>query len=127
MNYRIEVTGEEGIEVEVPQGWSLTPTGFVGGQKFRLLFLTEPAAATDTDIADYNTYVRNRPLQDIQLQAIPDIQAFSSWFRVLGSTEDVDARDNTGTTSANPNSEIYWLNGSRGRQQFRQSLQIFLG
>ena len=32
LNYRIEVTGEEGIEVEVPQGWSLTPSGLVGGQ-----------------------------------------------------------------------------------------------
>ena len=108
LNYRIEVTGEEGIEVEVPQGWSLTPSGLVGGDRFRLLFLTEPAAATDTDIADYNTYVQQQAAA-----GHTDIQDFSSWFRVLGSTEDVDARDNTGTTSANPNSEIYWLNGSR--------------
>ena len=108
LNYRIEVTGEEGIEVEVPQGWSLTPSGLVGRDRFRLLFLTEPAAATDTDIADYNTYV-----QEQAAAGHTDIQDFSSWFRVLGSTEDVDARDNTGTTSANPNSEIYWLNGSR--------------
>ena len=108
LNYRIEVTGEEGIEVEVPQGWSLTPSGLVGGDRFRLLFLTEPAVATDTDIADYNTYVQQQAAA-----GHTDIQDFSSWFRVLGSTEDVDARDNTGTTSANPNSEIYWLNGSR--------------
>ena len=108
LNYRIEVTGEEGIEVEVPQGWSLTPSGLVGRDRFRLLFLTEPAAATDTDIADYNTYVQQQAAA-----GHTDIQDFSSWFRVLGSTEDVDARDNTGTTSANPNSEIYWLNGSR--------------
>ena len=108
LNYRIEVTGEEGIEVEVPQGWSLTPSGLVGRDQFRLLFLTEPAAATDTDIADYNTYV-----QEQAAAGHTDIQDFSSWFRVLGSTEDVDARDNTGTTSANPNSKIYWLNGSR--------------
>ena len=108
LNYRIEVTGEEGIEVEVPQGWSLTPSGLIGRDRFRLLFLTEPAAATDTDIADYNTYVQQQAAA-----GHTDIQDFSSWFRVLGSTEDVDARDNTGTTSANPNSEIYWLNGSR--------------
>ncbi len=120
VNYRIEVTGEEGIEVEVPQGWSLTPSGLVGGQKFRLLFLTEPAAATDTDIADYNTYVQGQAAA-----GHTDIQDFSSWFRVLGSTEDVDARDNTGTTSANPNSEIYWLNGSRVANNYGNLYRTF--
>ena len=120
LNYRIEVTGEEGIEVEVPQGWSLTPSGLVGGDRFRLLFLTEPAAATDTDIADYNTYVQQQAAA-----GHTDIQEFSSWFRVLGSTEDVDARDNTGTTSANPNSEIYWLNGSRVANNYGNLYRTF--
>ena len=112
LNYRIEVTGEEGIEVEVPQGWSLTPTGLVGGQKFRLLFITFTGhSSANTDIENYNTYVQS---QANAANAHTDIKAYSSHFRVLGSTADVDARDNTKT---NPNDYasvlIYWMGGAK--------------
>ena len=112
LNYRIEVTGEEGIEVEVPQGWSLTPTGFVGGQKFRLLFVTAANySPAETDIEKYNDYVQD---QASFSDAPADIRAYHSHFRVLGSTADVDARDNTRT---NPNDyasvPIYWMGGDK--------------
>ena len=112
VNYRIEVTGEEGIEVEVPQGWSLTPTGLVGGQKFRLLFITLTGySSANTDIEGYNTYVQS---QANAANAHTDIKAYNSHFRVLGSTADVDARDNTRT---NPNDyasvPIYWMGGAK--------------
>ena len=112
LNYRIEVTGEEGIEVEVPQGWPLTPTGFVGGQKFRLLFVTAANySPAETDIEKYNEYVQD---QASFSDAPADIRAYHSHFRVLGSTADVDARDNTRT---NPNDytsvPIYWMGGDK--------------
>ena len=40
-----------------------------------------------------------------------DIQAYSAGFRVVGSTETVDARDNTGTTGTGV--AIYWLGGNK--------------
>ena len=112
LNYRIEVTGEEGIEVTVPQGWPLTPTGFVGGQKFRLLFITAANySPAETDIEKYNDYVQD---QASFSDAPADIRAYHSHFRVLGSTADVDARDNTRT---NPNDytsvPIYWMGGDK--------------
>ena len=112
VNYRIEVTGEEGIEVEVPQGWSLTPSGLVGGQKFRLLFITLTGhSSANTDIESYNTYVQS---QANAANAHTDIKAYHSHFRVLGSTAAVDARDNTRT---NPNDyasvPIYWMGGDK--------------
>ena len=112
LNYRIEVTGEEALEVEVPQGWSLMPTGLVGGQKFRLLFITLTGySSANTDIEGYNTYVQS---QANAANAHTDIKAYNSHFRVLGSTADVDARDNTRT---NPNDyasvPIYWMGGAK--------------
>ena len=112
VNYRIEVTGEEALEVEVPQGWSLMPTGLVGGQKFRLLFITLTGySSANTDIEGYNTYVQG---QANAANAHTDIKAYNSHFRVLGSTADVDARDNTRT---NPNDyasvPIYWMGGAK--------------
>ena len=45
-------------ETEVPFGWGLTPTGIVGGQPFRLLFLTDDESPTSTDIDVYNEFVQ---------------------------------------------------------------------
>ena len=80
-------------ETEVPFGWGLTPEGVAGGEKFRLMFLTDAEGPTSTDIDVYNEFV--------QAQAAAghaDIQEHASQFRVLGSTADDDARDNTETT-----------------------------
>ena len=112
LNYRIEVTGEEALEVEVPQGWSLMPTGLVGGQKFRLLFITLTGySSANTDIEGYNTYVQS---QANAANAHTDIKAYNSHFRVLGSTADVDARDNTRTNPSDYTSApIYWMGGAK--------------
>ena len=95
-------------ESEVPFGWSLTPEGIAGGEKFRLMFLTDNESPTSTDIDVYNAYV--------QAQAAAghaDIQEHANQFRVLGSTAAVDARDNTETTSSDTDAPIYWLNGAK--------------
>ena len=65
---------------------------------------------TATDIATYNTFIQN-----LVAAGHSDIQTHSSGFRVVGCTEAVDARDNTGTTytSTNKGIPIYWLNGNK--------------
>ena len=99
---------EELTETEVPFGWSLTPDGIAGGEKFRLMFLTGNDSPTASDINVYNEFV--------QAQAAAghaDIQEHAGQFRVLGSTAAVDARDNTETTSSDTDAPIYWLNGAK--------------
>ena len=91
----------------VPSDWSLIPAGLTGGDQFRLLFLSQTKyAATDTDIADYNTFI-----QTLAAAGHTDIQAYSDGFTVVGCTANADAVDNTGTTGVGV--PIYWLNGAK--------------
>ena len=91
----------------VPTTWSLIPSGLGDGDSFRLLFIgTTSRNASSSDIADYNTFV-----QDLAAAGHADIRAHSAPFRMLGSTENVDARDNTGTTGTGV--PIYWLGGAK--------------
>ena len=101
----ITITGP----ISVPQGWALTPTGLGQGDKFRLLFITHTGhSSANTDIENYNAYVQSQANAG---NAHADIKAYSSWFRVLGSTESIDARDNTMTTGTGV--PIYWMNGDK--------------
>ena len=105
---QIEVRGEVSGVFEVPADWSLIPTGLTSGDTFRLLFVTSAGNPTSSDIATYNSFV--------QAQAAAghtDIQDYSAWFRVVGSTADTDARDNTETRSSDTAAAIYWLNGTK--------------
>ncbi len=98
--------------VRVPSNWALKPPNIQTGERFRLISVTgSKRDATSSNIADYNTHVQadlNRG------NAHEAIKAYSSYFKVLGSTATVDARDNTGT---NPNDNygvsIYWLGATR--------------
>ena len=90
----------------------LIPTD-LAGDRFRLIFVTyQGHAATSTDIENYNAYVQS---QANASNALAGIKTHSSSFRVLGSTADVDARDNTYTTYTDdePGVPIYWLNGNK--------------
>ena len=94
-------------EVEVPNDWSLIPTGLVAGDKFRLLFLSSTKTdGTSYDIADYNTFVQGRAAA-----GHTDIRAYSAGFRAVGCTPDSDATANTGTTGTGV--PIHWLNGNK--------------
>ncbi len=107
----IRVRGAAAEEVDVPRNWSLLPEGLNAGDEFRLLFLTPHGhQPRSTDIDYYNNIV-----QAHAADGHADIRAFSSWFRVLGSTPDVDARDNTGTTYTETEKgvPIYWLDGRK--------------
>ena len=94
-------------QTTVPSGWSLTPDGLTAGAQFRLLFLSSTKRdGSVTTIATYNTFIQN-----LAAAGHADIQAYSTGFRVVGCTADVDARDNTSTTGTGV--PIYWLGGAK--------------
>ena len=94
-------------EVEVPNAWSLIPTGVGAGEKFRLLFLSSTTIdGTSYDIADYNTFV-----QDRAAAGHADVRAYSDGFRAVGCTPDSDATANTGATGTGV--PIHWLDGNK--------------
>ena len=103
--------------MEVPRGWPLKPSGLSSTQtEFRLLFLTSTTRnAASTNIADYNSFVQGRAAAGHAA-----IRSFSSQFRVVGSTDAVDARDNTSTTytSADKGPPIWWLNGAKAADHY---------
>ena len=101
---------------EVPADWSLKPTGLATGDTFRLLFLSSTKRnASSTDIADYNTFVQN-----LAAAGHTDIRTYSAGFRVVGCTEDTDARDNTETTYTGTAKgvPIYWLDGAKAADEY---------
>ena len=112
--HRIAVTGAAVLvppPTEVPSTWSLIPSGLQEGDQFRLLFISSMhRSASPSEIATYNTWVQARAAN-----GHTDIQDYSSSFRAVGSTEDMDARDNTGTTytSSDKGVAIYWLGGNK--------------
>ena len=68
------------------------PTDLSVGEQYRLVFVTSGSRdATSTDIEDYNSFVDDHG----------DFAIASDW-KVIGSTNSVDARDNT---SSNPNAD----------------------
>ena len=94
---------------EVRSTWALTPSGLSDGDKFRLIFITStgaPATLRHPTLRSTTPSCR-RALR----RGTSAIQAYSSQFRVVGSTRAVDARDNTGTTGTGV--PIYWLNGRK--------------
>ena len=66
-----------------------------------------PHKASSSDIATYNTWI-----QGLVANGHSTIQDYSSTFQVVGSTADVDARDNT-YTSDDKGVPTYWLDGDK--------------
>ena len=107
----VALPGTAWAQTEVQADWPLKPSGLSGGDKFRLLFITSTKRdAQSTAIADYNSFVQGRAAA-----GHTNIQTYSSGFTAVGSTADVDARDNTSTTyTSNDNGvPIYWLDGAK--------------
>ncbi len=99
-------------QTEVPNNWPLKPSGLNAGDQFRLLLVVdETKDATDTSIGSYDSFVQAR----ISANGHGSIRAYSSSFKVLGSTTNTAARDHTGTTytATDTGVPIYWLNGSK--------------
>ena len=110
----------------VSADWSLIPDGLGAGDRFRLVFLSSTTRnGSSANIADYNTWIQNQASA-----GHADIQGYSSTFRVVGSTADDDARDNTATrytgddTAATDDDSdlgvpIYWLGGPKVADEYR--------
>ena len=95
--------------VYIPLDWSLKPAGIGPGERFRLIFLSSTKRnATSSDIETYNTFVQNQAAA-----GHANIQDHASRFKVVGCTEDIDARDNTRTNTNGPGVPIYWVGGNK--------------
>ena len=98
--------------VEVPVDWSLVPEGLEVGDEFRLLFLSSTTRdATSTDIGVYNGFVQGRAAA-----GHADVQGYSSLFRAVACTADVDATANTGTVGTGE--PVYWLDGAKAADDY---------
>ena len=81
-------------DIEVPTSWSLAPSGLSGGDEFRLLFRTSTGRdATSTDIADYDTFIR----EVLATGGHADILPYAGFFKVFGSTR--SSSGSTGTSA----------------------------
>ena len=102
---------DTGEAVVVPRDWALTPEGLDNGDTFRLLVVTcGTHDAMSGDISHYNDFVQ----EEVRARG-SELAAYAEEFRVLGSTSEVDARDNTRTnpTEQGDGTAIYWALGSR--------------
>ena len=81
------------------------------GDRFRLLIVTSTTTgATSTNIGHYDAHVQSAVAS---ANGHTDIRSYSSGFRVLGSTETVNARDHTETRDTDTSAPIYYLNGDK--------------
>ena len=106
----------------VPGNWALIPAGLSTGQQFRLVFLGDPHAASDGNIATYDGWVQ-ADASSTGTTPTPhtDIQAYSSGFQMVGSTASVDAAAHTATgirvsgaySHTAWTTPIYWLGGAK--------------
>ena len=93
----------------VPLDWSLKPADIGPGERFRLIFLSSTKRnAASSDIETYNTFVQNQAAA-----GHANIQDHASRFKVVGCTQAVDARDNTGTNTNGSGVPIYWVGGNK--------------
>ena len=101
----------QSTETTAPFGWDLIPSGLASRRQV-------PAAdrdldhqdATSTNIGDYDAHVQSAVAS---ANGHTDIRSYSSGFRVLGSTETVNARDHTETRDTDTSAPIYYLNGDK--------------
>ena len=96
-------------QVDVPSNWEPKPSGLQVGDEFRLLLKTKnPHHATSTNISDYDTHVQGQ----VAAWGHGALKAYSTHFKILGSTATVDARAHNGMTGSG-GVAVYWLNGAK--------------
>ena len=98
-------------EHEIGEDSILKPDAVPVGGGFRLVFVSVHSLeagtgqdALSTDIDDYNAWV-----QAAAAVGLDEIQPYADDFRVLGSTADVSARENTQTWPEDTQVPIYWV------------------
>ena len=109
--------------VYIPLDWSLKPADIGPGERFRLIFLSSTKRnAASSDIETYNTFVQNQAAA-----GHANIQDHASSFKVVGCTQAVDARDNTGTNTNGPGVPIYWVGGQQSCRPLHRLLRRLVG
>ena len=85
------------------------PTDLIPGQKYRLAFVTSTTRdATSSAILDYNNFVA------AVAAGVPELAALGTTWTAIGSTDSIDARDNTSTNpSVSTGVPIYRLDDTR--------------
>ena len=87
----------------VPTDWGLLPEGMEVGDTFRLLFVTMGKRdAMSPIIDDYNYFVR----EEASIGCADARKSIKDYFWAVGSTDIVDARDNTSTNSATSTARV---------------------
>lgn len=93
----LDLTANGGINPATGSAWQR-------GDTYRLVFVSSTTRdATSSSISDYNTHVQNAA-NSAGLSAV-------NWY-AIGSTNTVDARDNTFTTNSDTDGAIFLMNGS---------------
>ena len=94
----LNLTANGGINPATGAAWE-------DGDTYRLIFVSSTSRdATSSDIADYNTHIQNAA----NAAGLGKV----SWY-AIGSTNAVDARDNTFTTSSDTDGAIMLINGTQ--------------
>ena len=110
-NFLIEINADDGLELTVPQSWALTPSGLIGRQKFRLIFITNTGhTPASDDIETITTTSRHRPTpQTLTAPSNPTV--------LFSEFSGAQQRWTPVTTKTNPNDytsvPIYWMNGAK--------------
>lgn len=111
----LDVPGEVSCQdvILVDPTWPLVPNDLGQGDRFRLMFGTQPQY-TFTSLGNSLDQL-DAAIKKAAAAGHEDIRAHSAAFRVLASDSSTHAQDWTGTwwTAHEPGAPIYWLNGSR--------------
>ena len=97
---------------------SLIPRKVNVNDTFRLLGLTpNKRDATTKDINDYNLFVQ----QSVKTYSPDILKPYADYFKVIGSTGLVDARDNAQMRFIEPDfgAQIYWFRGDRAAYNYK--------
>jgi len=87
------------------------PSGLSHGDQYRIVFVTSTTiAATSSDISTYNAHVTAAAALNPDLAVIEGTVEQTTTWTAIGSTDSVNARDNTSTTGAGTGIGIYLLN-----------------
>jgi len=117
------IADDETGPVLVPDDWPLIPSAVAKGETFRLLFVTSGERdATSTDIGVYDGFVRSHAAM-----GHASLAPYAGFFRVVGSTASVDARDHVQMRSSDTAAPVYWVDGPRVSEDYGTGTGGFWG
>ena len=129
------ITDDDELVTAVPSTWSLLPPGLQPGDEFRMVYVTRgETAATSTDIATYDAFVREEITgNQLKNEGVDALKPFARHFVAIAGTAEEDSNGNIlgnarrklpasvhGEFSAyepwsadHPNMPFYWVGGTK--------------